>query len=641
MEFVRKLMRLLHDGAVVEEYQALLDRCPDDELPRLRPIVDDALELRAQLEERRRREAELAALYETAGDLSALRDLEAVLQAIVRRARALLGTDVAYLMLNDTDHGDTYMRVTDGIRTSEFKRTRLAMGAGLGGLVAKTAVPYNTADYFADTRFEHTVDDVVRAEGLIAIQGVPLRLGERVIGVLFAADRTARPFSDHEVALLISLANHAAIAIENATLFHDVRRVVDELTEANTVIRANSASLEQAAALHERLTTIVLQGGGMTDVAENLAEILAGSILVVDPHGRVMAAAGEDPVVGQARSAGTLPDPSPVGRLVRKVCLLSTGSRRTHRIPAADGDPAACATPVMAGDEVFGAVVLVRKRYEAAETRFLERAALVIALMLLTERTVVEAEYRLRGEILEDLLGAPHRDLEGVRRRAALVGLDLARPHTVLAARCRGGDHRRDIVAAATTYAAKSTGLAGEYRGNVIVLLPGDQPPAQAAPALARHLSQAVRAAVTVGAAAAAGIAALVEAHRDASRCLDVLLALNRDGQGASPDELGVYGLLLSQAGREELHHFVRRTIGPVLDHDQRRCGELVRTLLAYFACDSNLTRTAAELYIHVNTLYQRIDRITALLGPQWRHADQALQVHLALKIHTAISASG
>ena len=60
-----------------------------------------ALRVRAELEGRRRREAELSALFETAHDLAGLRDLDAVLRAIVQRARSLLGTDVAYLSLND------------------------------------------------------------------------------------------------------------------------------------------------------------------------------------------------------------------------------------------------------------------------------------------------------------------------------------------------------------------------------------------------------------------------------------------------------------------------------------------------------------------------------------------------------------
>ncbi|MCC3264165.1 hypothetical protein LLE87_38995, partial [Paenibacillus polymyxa] len=68
------------------------------------------------------------------------------------------------------------MRVTDGTVSARFQALRLPMGAGLGGLVAQTAAPYATADYFADGRFRHTVEinDGVRDEGLVAILGVPL-----------------------------------------------------------------------------------------------------------------------------------------------------------------------------------------------------------------------------------------------------------------------------------------------------------------------------------------------------------------------------------------------------------------------------------------------------------------------------------
>ena len=100
-----------------------------------------ALGVREQLEAHRRREAELAALFQTASDLAALTSVDEVLAAIVRRARALLGRDIAYLCLNDDERGDTYMRVTDGSVSAEFQAVRLPLGAGLGGLVAQQGVP--------------------------------------------------------------------------------------------------------------------------------------------------------------------------------------------------------------------------------------------------------------------------------------------------------------------------------------------------------------------------------------------------------------------------------------------------------------------------------------------------------------------
>ena len=60
-------------------------------------------------------------------------------------------------------------------------------------------------------------------------------------------------------------------------------------------------------------------------------------------------------------------------------------------------------------------------------------------------------------------------------------------------------------------------------------------------------------------------------AYRDAVRCCEVLLHLGREGQSASADDLGVYGLLLGAAGGDDVARFVRRTVGPVLDYDRER----------------------------------------------------------------------
>ncbi|MEU7295479.1 GAF domain-containing protein [Streptomyces exfoliatus] len=613
-------LELLARGAATEAYDrpVLLARASGagpEALAELEEAKQLALRVRAELEGRRRREAELSALFATAHDLAGLRDLDAVLRAIVQRARSLLGTEVAYLSLNDPAAGDTYMRVTEGSVSARFQQLRLGMGEGLGGLVAQTARPYVTDDYFDDARFQHTrtIDTAVRDEGLVAILGVPLSLGSQVIGVLFAADRRARVFEREQVALLGSFAAHAAVAIDTANLLAETRSALAELERANDIIREHSGVIERASEVHDRLSELVLHGGGVHDVADAVSEVLGGTVEFSDEG------------AGAARRAG--------GHAVR------------------EGDDWVAA--VSAGGESLGALVLHgQPDLDPVDQRTLERAALVTSLLLLARRSAGEAEQRVRGELLDDLLDAPDRDRRLLKERAARLRTDSEAPHVVLAARVdraggtadpdaggRESADRQRLWSAATHLAATRHGLASARDGGTVLLLPlgPGESAAELARQTARSLGGTLREPVTVGASAPVRAPLdrpdrVAVAYQEARRCLDALLLLHRSGQGAAAEDLGFLGLLLAD-GRD-IDGFVDRTIGQVVSYDRRRGTDLVRTLDAYFASGMSPARTKDELHVHVNTVAQRLERVGRLLGPDWQSPSRALEIQLALRLH-------
>ncbi|WP_127355436.1 helix-turn-helix domain-containing protein [Actinacidiphila soli] len=621
---LRRLLELLADGAPIDDLEGPLAaaRAADAEPDQLIGIEDAtwlALRVHRTLGQHRRREAELAALFDTAGDLAALRDLDAVLRSIVRRARMLLGTDTAYLTLPDEEAGDTYMRVTDGSVSPLFQILRLELGRGLGGLVAQTARPYATPDYRTDERFRHThtIDTGVQEEGLVAILGVPLLLGSRdggkVIGVLFAADRTPRNFSPDEVALLNSLAAHAAIAIDTAKALADTHAALAELADANTVIREHSAAMQRAEEAHDRLTDIVLRGGEVPTVAAAVAELLGGGITVHDHEGKRLARIGTDQDIAAAEMTAAVADSRAAGRAVPR------------------GGRWICA--VLAGPELLGSLVLhARPRLEDPDRRVFERAGVVTALLLLFRRSVAEAENRIRGELLTDLLTAPDRDPDGLVERGRRLGTDLDRSHLLLVAET-AVPARAKLTATARQYLFGRDGISTEHAETVVMLLPYDgTAPGEAARAAAAQLTHLMAAPVTVAAAGpAAGPLALAAGHAEAVRCLRALHVLDRTGDGADAADLGFLGVLLGNA--HDVDGFITTALGPLLDYDARRGTELVHTLAVYFACGGSLTRAKDQLHVHVNTVVQRLDRVEALLGKGWDDPDRALELQLALRL--------
>jgi len=290
------------------------------------------------------------------------------------------------------------------------------------------------------------------------------------------------------------------------------------------------------------------------------------------------------------------------------------------------------AVSVTAGPESLG-TLLLHSEHELNEwdRRTFERAALVTALLLLLRRSVAETESRIKGELLDEILDGPLNDIDNLRERARRVGADLGSRHTVVVARSPAGDRLR-MVAAASFLAGQLRGLATERQGTVVLLVPLENP-AEAAQKVCAELTRALSAPVTAGASATIERPEQVPAARqEARRCLEALEALGRDGESASAAELGFLGVLLGD--RLDVMPFVRRTIGPVLDYDEEHGTDLVDTLEAYFSNDRNLARTGEALQIHVNTVTQRLERITKLLDDGWQQHDRSLEVHIAQRLH-------
>lgn len=593
---VSTFLDLLYDEAPRADYDDLVtSRIAAGADPEAtRRECDVALRLRDLVARQRAREAELSALYETAHDLTALRDVDAVLSAIVRRARQLLKADMTYLSLNDVDagtgEGASYMKVTDGALTAEFERLRLPLGTGLLGLVAQTGAPYFTADYQSDERFEHRryIDDAVDGERIRAILGVPLLVEGRVIGALLATHRTVRPFPPEEVSLLTSFAAHAAVALENARLFADLDAAARRIGE-------QAAAVDRAAEAHDRLTALVLRGSPLEEVAEVLGEVLGHGIGVRDRDGR--------------RLAG--PEPTSV---VEEV-------------------------PVVAGSEQLGSLVVLadgEAALDPAERRILERGAVVVALVLLFARSEEATEARLGGALLADLLRDPPGHGEAGRLRARAVRQGVRLDGRCVLAVAVVDDVEVDVAARAAARAARAAGaLAGVHDGRAVFVVPSDEPAAATGEALARAVAS-VGGRATVGVvvgpsdALATGLSA---AYVEAARCADVLEVLGRSGEVSDPAGLGVARLVLAGAGPEALAGFVEEVLGPVLAWDERRGSALRETVEAWFAAGGSPTGAAARLHVHANTVTQRLARVDELLGPRWREPARALDVQLALRV--------
>ncbi len=175
--------------------------------------------------EQRRREAEVIA--ELARDINASLDLATILQRVVERARELCASDLASIALCDSGSEAVVVRYRVGNRAQRLNAYPIEVGKGIGGQVLLTGCPCRTAGYADDPRISKDYREQVDGEGIVAVVAVPIRIGERVEGVLYAVNRSPRPFTDREEAILVQLAAQAAVAVVNARLYEQERHARD------------------------------------------------------------------------------------------------------------------------------------------------------------------------------------------------------------------------------------------------------------------------------------------------------------------------------------------------------------------------------------------------------------------------------
>jgi PAS domain S-box-containing protein len=176
-----------------------------------------------------RRGAELEALLRTSRSLMSGLDVQKILDRIALEAAAIAGTPSVKVLLVDTDAGQLRLGALTGATACDFP---IPVGTGLSGLVASTGEPLFSPDCQQDPRNASATAD--RAAGIVTYLGLPIRSRGAVVGVLTFSSTAPRAYPPEELAYLLSFADQAAIAIENARLFAELNESYARLQAAQT-----------------------------------------------------------------------------------------------------------------------------------------------------------------------------------------------------------------------------------------------------------------------------------------------------------------------------------------------------------------------------------------------------------------------
>ncbi|MBI3920837.1 MAG: GAF domain-containing protein [Armatimonadetes bacterium] len=219
--------------------------------------------------EAERQFAGLAALREVATSISTPMelDLHAVLQRLLDVSISVTEAERGSIFLHEEDAGELRLEVAVGFSEDRLPQRSVKLGESVTGRVAQTGIPINITEVATDPRYSGPLRDEIKT-----MLSVPLRRLNRTIGVLNVANKQGdETFSNEDLSLLQVFASQAVAAIENARLYQDAQRKIEELTTLVGVSSMITSELD----LDQLLTTIM-------DLTCHVMKAEASSLMLLD-----------------------------------------------------------------------------------------------------------------------------------------------------------------------------------------------------------------------------------------------------------------------------------------------------------------------------------------------------------------------
>ena len=236
------------------------------------------------------------------------------------------------MSIYDGDAAEFRVLVVDGALSQKTSEMVARRDRGVAGIVMSTRLPFTTPDYLHDHRIAHDpeLDDTFREEGIAALVGVPLIWDGEVVGLLFVGDRYHRTHTAQSISVLSTLATYGAVALKNAHDFERANAALARADQARAELERHVRNIQAAIDAHEQITSLLARGASLATLCQSVAQLLGGSILVLDEAGLVVSRGVATGYVARAAQSY-----APHGEHAAELSRALRNSRATGRSEAA------------------------------------------------------------------------------------------------------------------------------------------------------------------------------------------------------------------------------------------------------------------------------------------------------------------
>jgi len=221
----------------------------------------------------------LSALTKISSAITSDLYLEDVLKLIVTVTANVMRAKICALWLLDKDTSELKIRATQAMSQEYLKERSIKLGEGIVGLVAKDKKPIAIINVQDDARYKEK--DLAKKENLVSMLSVAMMVKKRVIGVVSCYTNSEYKFTKSDIDLLSTVANQAAVAIENTELLVQTKVVQEELETRKKVEKAKGILIREQGLSEEEAYNLIRKSSmnkrvPMKDIAE--AIILSSEI---------------------------------------------------------------------------------------------------------------------------------------------------------------------------------------------------------------------------------------------------------------------------------------------------------------------------------------------------------------------------